>query len=339
MKNADIYVNGDKATITAREATARLNEALGKLVAKQYNKLTYMETAPELSDIAAIFNKGNGQMSFLGTSDTTPNKLALDEVISVIAINNQRHMKTSLKSLQDKFMAAPYGFDPKDVQWLTAMLFKMGKVALTLNSQTLSLLANNKEELVRYITKREYVEKLLIDIRERATDGQIRSVKEVLKDYFGITVSSDDDDVIMKQFQTYAKKKLDEFAEVMVEYRVNVKFPCKTLMGKAKKELDEIVVLKEPVEFFKTVDRKRDDLLDSAEDTAPVFDFFRGEQKTIFEKALKYIKIFDNSKTYVREQEIVDLVGKIETVVNMNTPFGQIQILPERKSTRLNSSH
>lgn len=329
LKNADIYVNGDKATITAREATARLNEALGKLVAKQYNKLTYMETAPELSDIAAIFNKGNGQMSFLGTSDTTPNKLALDEVISVIAINNQRHMKTSLKSLQDKFMAAPYGFDPKDVQWLTAMLFKMGKVALTLNSQTLSLLANNKEELVRYITKREYVEKLLIDIRERATDGQIRSVKEVLKDYFGITVSSDDDDVIMKQFQTYAKKKLDEFAEVMVEYRVNVKFPCKTLMGKAKKELDEIVVLKEPVEFFKTVDRKRDDLLDSAEDTAPVFDFFRGEQKTIFEKALKYIKIFDNSKTYVREQEIVDLVGKIETVVNMNTPFGQIQILPE----------
>ncbi|MBR6670329.1 MAG: hypothetical protein IKL31_06235, partial [Ruminococcus sp.] len=52
-----------------------------------------------------------------------------------------------------------------------------------------------------------YVEKLLIDIRERATDGQIRSAKEVLKDYFGITVSSDDDDVIMKQFQTYANQQ------------------------------------------------------------------------------------------------------------------------------------
>ena len=329
LKNADIYVNGDKATISAREATARLNEALGKLVAKQYSKLTYMETAPELSDIAAIFNEGNGQMSFLGTSDTTPNKLALDEVVSVIALNNQRHMKTSLKSLQDKFIAAPYGFDLKDVQWLVAMLFKMGKVALTINSQTLSLLANNKEELVRYITKREYVEKLLIDIRERATDGQIRSAKEVLKDYFGITVSSDDDDVIMKQFQTYAKKKLDEFADIMVEYRVNAMLPCKFIMEKAKKELDEIIAIKEPVEFFKTVDRNRDDLLDSAEDTAPVFDFFRGEQKNIFEKALKYIKIFDNSKTYVREQEIIDLVGKIEAVVKMNTPFGQIHTLPE----------
>ena len=34
-----------------------LDEALGKLVAMQYNKLTYMETAPEISDIDAIFKK------------------------------------------------------------------------------------------------------------------------------------------------------------------------------------------------------------------------------------------------------------------------------------------
>ena len=37
------------------------------------------------------------------------------------------------------------------------------------------MLSNTKDELVRYLTKREFVEKLLIDIRERATDRQIRS--------------------------------------------------------------------------------------------------------------------------------------------------------------------
>ena len=99
-------------------------------------------------------------------------------MIQVISLNNARHMKTSLKSLQDKFGAAPYGFDPKDVQWLVAMLFKMGRVSMTYNSQSLSMLSNTKDELVRYLTKREFVEKLLIDIRERATDGQIRSVKK-----------------------------------------------------------------------------------------------------------------------------------------------------------------
>lgn len=329
LKNADIYVNGDKATISVKEPIGRISEALGKLVSMQYNKLTYMETAPELSDIAAIFNEGNGQMSFLGTSDTTPNKLALEEVVQVISLNNSRHMKTSLKSLQDKFGAAPYGFDPKDVQWLAAMLFKLGRVSLAYNSQSLSLLSNTKDELVRYITKREFVEKLLVDIRERATDGQIRSVKEVMKDYFGFTLSSEDDDVIMKNFQSKAKDKIHSYADIMVEYRVNPLLPCKSLMEKAKGTLDEIITISEPVEFFKTVDKKRDVLLDDAEDTAPVFDFFKGEQKPIFEKALKFIHMFENSKTYVRNQEIIENVAQMDAIINSRSPFGQIRKLPE----------
>lgn len=329
LKNADIYVNGDKPTISAKEPTARINEALGKLVAMQYNKLTYMETAPELSDIAAIFNAPDGQMSFIGVGDSTPNKLALDEVINAIALNNQRHIATSLKTLQDKFGAAPYGFDPKDVQWLVAMLFKQGRVSLTLNSQTLSMLSNTKDELIKYITKREFVEKLLVGIRERATDGQIRSVKEVIKDYFGMTVSSDDDDVIMKNFKNYATRKIEDFADILVEYRVNDKLPSKSLMEKAKKNLEEVVAIKNPAEFFKTVDRMRDDLLDDAEDVAPVFNFFNGEQKAIFEKALKMVGMFETSKTYVRDQELIALVEKMNNIINSKNPFGEIYKLPD----------
>ena len=329
LKHAEIYVNGDKANISAKEPASRINEALGKLVAMQYNKLTYMETAPELSDIAAVFNGSDGQLSFLGTSDTTPNKLALEEVIQVIGLNNARHMKTSLKSLQDKFGAAPYGFDPKDVQWLVAMLFKMGRVSLTYNSQSLSMLSNTKEELVRYLTKREFVEKLLISIRERATDGQIRSAKEVIKDYFGFSVSSDDDDMIMRTFKKKAQDKLELFSEIMIEYRVNPKLPCKSLMEQAKKNLEELLTIKEPAEFFKTVDKKRDDLLDDADDTAPVLDFFNGDQKKIFEKAQEQIQMFENSKIYVREQEIIDNVARMEAIVTAKNPFRQIQKLPD----------
>ncbi len=329
LKNADIYVNGDKAVISAKEPAARINEALGKLVAMKYNKLTYMETAPELSDISAIFKRSDGQMSFLGMRDTTPNKLALEEVVQVIGLNNARHMKTSLKSLQDKFGTAPYGFDTKDVQWLVAMLFKLGRVSLTLNSRNLSLLSTNPDELVRYITKREYVEKLLIDIRERATDGQIRSVKEVMKDYFGFTVTSDDDDKIMSSFKDRAEDKVEVYDDILVEYRINPKYPCKRLMEDARNRLAKILNINEAAEFFKTVDKKRDDLLDDAEDTAPVFDFFKGEQRKIFEESVKNLAYFENSKTYVSDRELLKVVEEIEDVVKTGKPFGKIQRLPE----------
>ena len=329
LKHADIYVNGDKAVIAAKEPVNRISEALGKLVSMQYNKLTYMETAPEVSDIMAIFDDNGGQLTFLGTSDTTPNKLALEDVIQVIGLNNARRMMTSLKALQDKFGAAPYGFDPKDVQWLVAMLFKMGRVSLTYSSQNLSLLSNKKEELVRYLTKREFAEKLLIDIRERATDGQIRSAKEVMKDYFGFTLSSDDDDTIMKNFKNKAQDKLKLFDDLMIEYRINPKLPCKPVIEQAKKNLEDILTIKEPAEFFKMVDKNRDDLLDDADDTAPVFDFFKSGQKKIFERALEQIQIFENSKVYVRDQEIIDNVAQMEAIVKAKKPFGKIQNLPD----------
>lgn len=328
LKNADIYVNGDKAVINAKEASSRIDEAMRKLVETQYNKLTYMETAPELSDIAHVLRDDGGQIT-LGVEDTTPNKLALEEVLNVIDLNNQRHIKTSLKALTDKFAAVPYGFDPKDVQWLVAMLFKQGRISMVLNSQTLSLLSNSHEELVKYITKREYVEKLLIDIRVRATDRQIRSVKEVIKDYFGGSVSSEDDDVLMKAFKNFAKNKKQFFDDIMVEYRINPDLPSKSLMEKAKKNLEVVMNITDSVEFFKTVDEMRDDLLDDAEDTTPVFDFFKGEQKKIFEKTQKYLGIFDKSKTYVRDQKILDVVAKMTEIVKGRNPYSQIQKLPE----------
>ena len=102
------------------------------------------------------------------------------------------------------------------------------------------MLSNTKDELVRYLTKREFVEKLLIDIRERATDGQIRSVKEVLKDYFGYSLSSDDDDTIMRSFKNKAQDKLDTFGEIMIEYRVNPKLPCKSLMDLRDRKSERI---------------------------------------------------------------------------------------------------
>ena len=100
-------------------------------------------------------------------------------------------------------------------------------------------------------------------------------------------------------------------------------------MEQAKKNLEELLAIKEPAEFFKTVDRKRDDFLDDADDTAPVLDFFKGGQKKIFEKALEQIRIFENSKTYVREQEIIDNVAQMEAIVTAKNPFGQIQKLPD----------
>ena len=58
LRNADIYSNGDKLQIGAKDVSARINEALGKLVNVTYHKLSYIDTAMSEANIRSIL-KGN----------------------------------------------------------------------------------------------------------------------------------------------------------------------------------------------------------------------------------------------------------------------------------------
>ena len=57
---------------------------------------------------------------------TEPNIHALEDVLGFIAMNSKNYMKTSMKTIKDRFTKAPYGFVEDDVNWLVARLFKRG---------------------------------------------------------------------------------------------------------------------------------------------------------------------------------------------------------------------
>ena len=175
MKQADIYVNGDKAPIASKDVATRINDALGRLVSAVYHKLTYIDAAMGEANIRALFKSSN-QQSLTLNGETEANVHALNDMLNFISMNSGTHMKTSMKSLLDRFMKAPYGFVEDDVEWLVAKLFKNGDIAFTVNGSSVTLLNKSEEDLVRYITKRDYVEKLLTERREKANESEVMNI-------------------------------------------------------------------------------------------------------------------------------------------------------------------
>ena len=327
IKHSDVYVSGDKVNLSAKDPQSKIMEALGKLVATKYSKLAYMETSPAISDIDAIFRKSN-QASISGVNDNAVNRLALEDMQHVIEQNTVRHIKTSLKVLQDKFSAAPYGFIDLDVQWLAAMLFKQGKIALNMNSRNISLVDTASEELLRYFTKREYSEKLLIELREHPSDRQMKSVREVMKDLFQIPTVGEEDDALIKSFKDRSKNKLEQIKALLPEYRLEPRFPGKPILEAGQKLLEEATDISSPMDFFRFVDTHKDDLLDFAEDSAPVFAFFDGEQRDIVARGWKYVDIFDSSKTYVVDAKLIAVEQDIHAIIRKSAPYSDIYKLP-----------
>ena len=327
MKNADIYVNGDKAQIGAKEVSARINDALGRLVTTVYHKLTYIDAAMGEANIRALFSSTKQQsLSLEGGQEANAN--ATRDVLDFIASNSASHMKTSMKSLMDRFMKAPYGFVEDDVEWLVSKLFKNGDIAFTVNGSSVTLLNKNAEDIIRYITKREFIDKLLTDRREKATDSQKKTVRELTKELFGVSSVRDDDDDMMQNFQRYSGNVLNELEkhEIMQQ---NVLLPGKRVVSSGKTLLRSILQVQSPIEFFDTLHRKRDDYLDFAEEYEPVKAFFGGEQKTIYMRALKLMGIYDNSKTFIVDEQVESLVTSVKAILTKDSPYADIHKLPD----------
>ena len=328
LKNATIYANGDKVQTGSKEIVGRINEALGKLVATVYHKLSYIDTAMSESDIRALF-KNNGQQLTLAGTNSVKNELALHDVNDYIALNTQRHMKTSMKSILERFLKAPYGFVEADVQWLVAKLFKDGEIGMLVNNDAVTLISKSEEEIIRYLTRKEFNEKLMMEKRIKANEKQKKSVREVMKELFNVTSSSDDDDAIMKSFLGYAQNLKNELEKLEIRYQTQPAYPGKSFVADGKKLMNEVLQMKYSNEFFTGIDRKKDDYLDFAEDYEPLKKFFAGEQKDIFDKALRLMKIFDDSKTFVVDSQIESVVADVNAILKKSAPYSEIFRLPD----------
>ena len=248
MKHAAIYVNGDRTQIGVKDVSARINDALGRLVSTVYHKLSYIDVAMNEANIRALFKTSN-QQSFALEGGKEANAHAIHDVLSFIATNSSMHTKTSMKSLMDRFMKAPYGFVEDDVEWLVAKLFKNGDIALTVNGAAVTLLNKSEEEIVRYITKKEYVEKLLTERRQQAGIEEKKAVREVMKELFGVSSINDDDDSMMQSFQRYSSSLETELEKIEIMFN-NHSFPGKKTVLTGKGHLRAIIQIQSPSDFF-----------------------------------------------------------------------------------------
>ena len=327
MKEASIYVNGDKVQTTSKDIKTRINDALGRLVTLVFHKLNYIDTAVSDTDIRNLLKQSSQQISMI-IGGGVVNELALNDVSSYIRTNSSRHVRTSMKSLLDRFMKAPYGFVEPDVQWLIMKLFVTGDLAFFVNNEPVTLLSKSTDDIYRYVTRKEYTERLMIDRREKPSDEQKKAVRAIMKDLFGTTASTDDDDALMASFRNYAQVFKGELERLEVHYTSQPQYPGKAVIAAGKNLMNTALGMKYSTEFYAGIYKSKEDYLELAEEIEPVRSFFAGEQKKIFDTALMWLRIYNDSKNFLANQELAKLAKQIGDIVRMKSPYKEIVNLP-----------
>ena len=184
------------------------------------------------------------------------------------------------------------------------------------------------EEIINFITKKSFVEKLMMEERVRVADKDKKVVRDVLKELFHTSSPSDDEDAVMNYFMNFGNKLIAELRVLKKDYE-RIAYPGRKVIETGIKVMSDIVQIQVPLEFYQTVSKKQDDLLDFAEDYEPIKAFFAGEQKNIFDKALLFLEKYDDSKTYIVNVKLESVVDAIRTIVRKEKPFVDIHKLPE----------
>lgn len=325
LKQSEIFVKGSKVNIVEKNAKDRINDALEDLVSKVYHKLKYMDFSPDKDDILSTI-KEYSQVEF--SSDESKAYNALNDVDNYIQVQSSNFVKPPLKTVITRFTSAPYGFIEIDVVWLVAKLFSQKRISLILNSEIISIKTNKPEEILKFLTGKEYKEKVLLEKKKETSQKKIKSAKLLLKDVFNTVESSTNDEIVRDEFISQANKKLETIKDCLTYYRSNTQYPGQQVLENARELLIEVLSIKSIDKFYDYLFNHENDFLDMGEDTYNVIQFFN-HQKDYFDEAVKTYKIFESNKNFITDPELIDIATQIKSILTMDNPYSKIKDLPQ----------
>lgn len=331
LKSADIYANSQKLDIKSKNPIERINEGFKLLIESMYNKLNYITTFVESNkDLNDILLEDNMQVKL---TDDVPNKLAVDEIDGYIERNTERNIPMTIKSITTLYGKAPYGWKDLDITGIILRLFKVQEIKLQLGNEYLS--ASDKD-LINYLTKRDYQDRLIIKKRTKTPAKYINNVKNLAKEVFGFTAVPSDEDGLMDRFKKLCEHELNRRSTdtndygiyfLLEEYKNNKFYPGKEVLERGQKLFEEILKIKDTKEFYEKVYELQEDLLDYEEDAFDVKKFFKN-QKDQFDKAVHKLDIYEKNKTYVVDRDTIKIVEEIQGIVKSKQPYSEIHRLP-----------
>lgn len=330
LKTADIYVEGSLLDIKEKEADKRLDDGLKSLIDAVYPKFSYIKKQiSSVNEIATVLDQKSSVQIGLRVEDEEPNKNAIEEVYEVIDRSYYRNISLTIKTMITTFEKSPYGWDELDIIEKIVKLFKDQKIKLEYSGENINI---DNKELINYITKKAYIEKVKIKVRESVEPKKLDEAKRISKDVFLKTISEIDEDTIMSRFKENAKDELYRINNILSNYKLGSKYPYpeKDIVELGKKTIDDILNIKDSIAFFNEVYSLRDDFYDYGDYSAEVRDFFKSgsKQKETFDEAVKKINHYEENKEYADESAL-EIIDNIKKIITKKKPYSDISNIPK----------
>lgn len=275
LARARMFVGGTEIDIPGTEPATRVIKGFQELIRRTYPNLKMLRGINySENDIEQYLRKSSGTLFENQTIDLSESE---QEILAFIQSNKTGGVRTTIKSLIDRFEHKPYGWSLAAVQCNLALLSVHGKVEMRSEGNLLEDAA-----LVRALKNTQAHANVVLEPQIAFSAAQVRQLKSFFGDFFDTPPQSAEARDLGKETAQAFAKKLEALKQLMTNQAF---YPFLSELNKPISQLQELVG-KPYAYYLVDLPAQMDELLVIKEDTMdPILSFWNGPQRQSFDEA------------------------------------------------------
>ena len=301
LKAASFFIAGNKIEIQGEDSQTRIIRGFHELISRTYPNLRMLRSISYTeNDISKCLKKSEKE---LFSNDNTTLPEAEQEILAYIQSNNRNGIRSTIKSLLDKFNRKPYGWYYAAILCHLSNLCARGKVEILSDSNILE-----DEELERTLRNTHSHANTYISPQIDFTASQIRALKDFYEDFFETPAPVAEAKKLSKDTGIALQQLIDNLNLFLAQSNQY------SFLSILKPVIDTLTEYSgKSYQWYLTELQKNEDILMDLKDDViePIQKFMNGPQKEIYDSAKKFIQEQESNFSYLEGDE----ANKLRTAI------------------------
>ncbi len=289
LGKAKLYVAGSEIEISGEDPQTRISRGFHELITRAYPNLRMLRGINYTENDVAKCLKYSEDGLF--GNDTTSLAESEQELLAFIQSNTRNGIRTTLKSLLEKFERKPHGWYYAAVLCTLANLCARGKVEVRSDGNILE-----EDELERAFRNSREQSNIVLEPQVDFTASQMRNLKEFYADFFDSLPRANEAKAIGKETGEALQELMNQLAPLSSQLS---QYPFLNALIPVQDKLKELNG--KPYAWYLTdLLRQEDELIDLKEKVIdPIRKFMSGPQKDIYDRARQFVQAQETNFTYI----------------------------------------
>ncbi|TGQ80136.1 BREX system P-loop protein BrxC [Mesorhizobium sp. M8A.F.Ca.ET.207.01.1.1] len=293
LSEARLFVRGEEIDIRAEDAQLRIMKGFQVLVDKVHVNLGMLRGVQYSESDLGRFMK-QAEDGLFGNEAAGLSE-AEQEIQNFIQGNSRNGVRTTVKAVTERFERKPYGWPYAAVLCNLASLFARGKLEARADGNLLE-----GQSLERTLKNTQAHGNIVLEPQVEFSQAQLRQLKEFYSEFFDTQPSGTDARIIGKEAADAFQQTLQEIQGYLAR---KDRYPFLAALEPALESVRHAAG--KPYGWYVTdLPKQADSLLDMKEDVLdPVRKFMKGQQRTIYDEARRFLSEQEANLAYAGDIE------------------------------------